>query len=215
MSHGSTPAGEHEGETSARPRWFAERTPQERAGYAQHFRQLEARGDDVDGEARFVHAMLPRGATVLDAGCGVGRVAAALADWGHTAAGVDADPVLVEAGRGFYPDLPLATVDLCHLAPARLESLGLPGSFDVVVAAGNVMLFVAEGTEGRVLASVADVLKPGGRAVFGFRTDAAYTHDDLDRDAASVGWTREARFATWQLDAWHEGADWAVSVYRG
>ncbi|MEZ5092160.1 class I SAM-dependent methyltransferase [Nocardioides sp.] len=215
MSEGSTPAGDREGETAPQPRWFAERTPDERAGYAQYFRGLEARGDDVDGEARFVHAMLPRGATVLDAGCGVGRVAAALARWGHRAAGVDADPVLVEAGRGFYPDLPLATVDLCGLSPARLESVGLPADYDVVVAAGNVMLFVAEGTECRVLDAVARVLRPGGRAVFGFRTGAAYTHDDLDRDAASVGWTREHRFATWQLDAWHDGADWAVSVYRG
>lgn len=215
MSDGSTPAGEPTGEAVTRPRWFDERTPQERAGYAQYFRRLEERGDDVDGEARFVHAMLPRGATVLDAGCGVGRVAAALAGWGHTAAGVDADPVLVEAGRGFYPGLPLATVDLCHLTPARLESLGLPGAYDVVVAAGNVMLFVAAGTEGEVLAGIAGVLNPGGRAVFGFRTDAAYTHDDLDRDAVSVGWTREHRFATWQLDAWHDAADWAVSVYRG
>jgi SAM-dependent methyltransferase len=196
------------------PRWFVERTLAEREGYAQYFRGLEARGDDVDGEARFVHAMLHRGATVLDAGCGVGRVAAALAAWGHAAAGVDADPVLVEAGRGFYPDLPLAALDLCHLSPESLAAAGLPTAYDVVVAAGNVMLFVGEGTECRVLGRLAGVLRPGGRVVLGFRTGAAYTHDDLDRDAAVVGLTREHRFATWQLDAWHQGADWAVSVYR-
>jgi SAM-dependent methyltransferase len=196
------------------PRWFRERTPQEREGYAQHFRRLAARGEDVDGEARFVDAMLPRGADVLDAGCGVGRVAAALASWGHPAAGVDADPVLIEAGRSFYPDLPLAALDLCQVSPAALEAAGLPSAYDVIVAAGNVMLFVAEGTEGLVLQRLASVLRPAGRAVFGFRTGAAYTHDDLDRDAAALGWVKEHRFATWHLDAFSDTADWAVSVYR-
>ena len=210
MSGGSPSRGEE-----SEPRWFGERTPRERESYAQYFRGLEARGEDVDGEARFIHAMVPSGATVLDAGCGVGRVAAALDSWGHTAAGVDADPVLIDAGRDFYPALPLAALDLCHLSPGALEEAGLPGSYDVVVAAGNVMLFVAEGTECRVLERLAGVLRPGGRAVFGFRSGAAYTHDDLDRDAGAVGWTREHRFATWQLDAYVDDADWAVSVYRG
>lgn len=196
------------------PRWFAERSPREREGYAQYFRRLEADGQDVDGEARFVDALAARGSTVLDAGCGVGRVAAALAAQGHTAAGVDADPTLIEAGRAFYPGLPLATLDLCHVTPEVLAAAGLPASYDVVVAAGNVMIFLGEGTERRVLQQLAGLLRPGGRAVFGFLTGQRYTHDDLDRDAAAVGWRREHRFGTWHLDAFADDGDWAVSVYR-
>ncbi len=202
-------------EETPAPRWFGERTPRERALYTQRFRRLEAQGEDVDGEARFVDALLGRGSVVLDAGCGVGRIAAALAARGHVAAGVDADPILIEAGRDFYPGLPLATLDLCVMTPAALEAAGLPTAYDVVVVAGNVMLFVAEGTEGRVVERLAGVLRPGGRAVLGFATGGHYTHDELDRDAARVGWDLEHRFATWQLAAAAHQADWAVSVYRG
>lgn len=196
------------------PRWFSHRTPEQREDYAFRFVRIAEGGDDIDGEARFVDALADRGAAILDAGCGVGRVAARLARCGHQAAGVDADPILVERGRGFYPGLPLAVVDLYHVSPATLAAAGLPASYDLVVSAGNVMHFVAESTEAQVVANLATVLRPGGRAMFGFFTGRAYTHDHLDRDAAAVGWTREHRFGTWQCDPFTDDSDWAVSVYR-
>ena len=58
------------------------------------------------------------------------------------------------------------------------------------------------------------MLAPGGAAVLGFATDRDYTTDQLDLDAASVGWRLVHRFATWQLDPWTDDADWAVSVFR-
>jgi hypothetical protein len=76
------------------------------------------------------------------------------------------------------------------------------------------MVFLEPGTEQMVLRALASVLRPGGRAVFGFATDRTYTHDQLDLDAAAVGWTREARWATWQMDPFTDTADWAVSLYR-
>lgn len=198
----------------ARPRWFDHRTEDERAAYAYRFVRISERGEDVDGEARFVDALADRGSTILDAGCGVGRVAAALARAGHRAAGVDVDPILIANGREFYPGLPLAELDLCSVTPAALEAAGLPASYDLIVSAGNVMLFVAEASEGRVLERLASVLRPGGRVAIGFFTGRDYTHDHLDRDAAAVGWVREHRFATWQSDPFTDAADWAVSVYR-
>ena len=41
--------------------------------YIQRFRDMEANGHDLWGEARTVDAMAPRNARILDAGCGPGR----------------------------------------------------------------------------------------------------------------------------------------------
>jgi SAM-dependent methyltransferase len=188
-------------------RWFDEWTPEQRADYAERFIKLAAAGDDIDGEARLIDALADRGSRILDAGCGTGRVAAALAARGHQVFGVDLDPALVAAGLRQYPGLQLAELDLLSLSPAL-------GTFDLIVSAGNVMVYLTPGTERAVLAAMASVLAPGGRAVFGFATDRAYTVSDLDADAASVGWSLEGRYGTWQLDPFLADSDWAVSIYR-
>ncbi|MDO7868300.1 class I SAM-dependent methyltransferase [Nocardioides jiangxiensis] len=189
-------------------RWFDEWTEAQRTEYADRFRKLAASGTDIDGEARMVDAIAGRGSRILDAGCGAGRLSAYLAAHGHEVLGVDIDPLLVAAGRELYPGLPLQELDLRDVSPAL-------GSFDIVASAGNVMVYLEPGSERSVLEALASVLRPGGRAVFGFATDRAYTHDQLDLDAASVGWTREARWATWELDPFSTDATWAVSLYRG
>lgn len=196
------------------PRWFAHRDPEQRHEYAYRFVRIAEGGDDIDGEARFIDAMADRGSRILDAGCGVGRVAAALARAGHRAAGVDVDPILIGKGREFYPGLPLAELDLAGLSAEALAERGLPASYDVIVSAGNVFHFVAEGTQGRIVANLAGVLRPGGRMAIGFWTGREYTHDLLDEHAAAAGLTRCFRFATWQFDEVAPDSDWAVSVYR-
>jgi len=188
-------------------RWFEEWTPEQRADYAERFIKLAAAGHDIDGEARLIDALASRACRILDAGCGTGRVAAALAARGHEVLGVDLDPALIAAGLQQYPGLPLAELDLLSLSPAL-------GAFDLIVSAGNVMVYLTPGTERAVLAAMASVLKPGGRAVFGFATDRSYTVADLDADAAAVGWSLEGRYATWQLDPSLPESDWAVSIYR-
>ena len=188
-------------------RWFEEWSDAERTSYATRFVRLAGRGQDIDGEARFVDALADRGSRILDAGCGTGRVAAALAARGHDARGVDADGTLIAAGREQYPGLPLEHRDLLDLTADD-------GPFELVVAAGNVLVYVDPGTEAAVLRALASVLAPGGTAVLGFATDRAYRVADLDRDAAAVGWHLVHRFSTWQLDPWSDDADWAVSVFR-
>ncbi|MGI8417970.1 MAG: class I SAM-dependent methyltransferase [Nakamurella sp.] len=183
--------------------------------YADKFAQYYADGTDMDGEARFVHMMAPRNATVLDAGCGTGRVAAGIAARGHRTVGVDKDAGLVQIGVQRYPEVPLLVHDLVSLDAAVLVAAGQPDEFDVIVCPGNVMVYLAAGTERLVLANLAGLLKPAGRAVFGFATDRDYTVDGLDADAQTVGLVFEHRFATWQLDPFAADSDWAVSVYRG
>ena len=63
--------------------------PGHSATYIQRFRDLAAQGIDLVGEARLIDAMLPRGASVLDAGCGPGRIGGHLASVGHDVVGVD------------------------------------------------------------------------------------------------------------------------------
>lgn len=196
-----------------RPRWFEHRDVEQRHEYSLRFVTIAAGGEDVDGEARFVDAMAARDSRVLDAGCGTGRVAAALARAGHLAAGVDADPILIEKGSELFPGLPLAVLDLHDLNADKLSELGLDAEFDLIVCAGNVMLFLAQDTESLVVANLASVLAPGGRVVFGFFTGRDFSHDDLDRAANAAGLEREHRFADWELRPWSADDDWAVSVY--
>ncbi len=201
-------------EQIAPTRWAQEFTGDEWQAYSDRFAQLFADGADLDGEARFADMLAAPGSRILDAGCGPGRVTAALQARGHDVIGVDADAGLVADGQARYPGVALFHRDLLELDADWLTQAGGPTEFDLIVCPGNVMVFLAPGSERPVLRRMAAVLRPGGRAVFGFATGREYTIDDLDRDAASVGWVFEHRFATWQLDPFTAGAGWAVSVYR-
>lgn len=188
-------------------RWFDERSDEQRVDYSQRFVKIQAEGKDIDGEARFLDAMAEPGSRILDAGCGAGRIAHALTLRGHDAIGVDADPVLIEAGHTQHPETDLRVLNLVDLSPDL-------GTFDVVVCTGNVMAFVGPGTEATVVANIASVLAPGGRAVFGFHINRSYALSALDEHAASAGLTLEYRFGTWNMDPFTAASDWAVSVFR-
>jgi SAM-dependent methyltransferase len=121
-----------------------------------------AAGEDVHGEARFVMRFAPR--TVLDAGCGTGRIARELARRGVATVGADRDQRMLSTAQAKAPDLDWRLADL---ATAELG-----GPFDVALMAGNVMLFVDRGTEGAVLANMARHLHPGGRLIAGFQVGA-------------------------------------------
>ena len=110
--------------------------------------------------------------------------------------------------------MPLAELDLLQVDSGELGARGLPTAYDAVVAAGNVLLFVADGTEHDVVTRLAQVLSPGGRLVVGFHTSGHFSHDRLDEIAREAGLAMEFRFATWQCDPFTDDADWAVSVYR-
>ncbi len=183
-------------------RWSAERSAEDSHAYVARFRELEASGADMHGEARFVDAVLPRAARVLDAGCGTGRLGAELARRGHTVTAVDLDSVLVEEARRQHG----ITVVEGDLATMDLE----PQSFDAIVAAGNVMVFLAPGTESTVLRRWHDAVVPGGVVILGFATDREYTADRAERDVRDAGFTAVQRFSTWSVAPWRESAEWVV-----
>ncbi len=193
------------------PRWFTETDAQHSTWYRDRFRELAAEGADLEGEARFVDAIAPRPADstssgVLDAGCGAGRLGGALHRRGHLVVGVDADEVLLEEARSVHPGPRWLLADLAEL--------DLGETFDVVVAAGNVMVFLAPGTEAQVVARLAAHVAPDGLLVLGFRLDRHYGLADLDRHLAAAGLVLEHRFATWDLRPMTEDADFAVTTAR-
>jgi SAM-dependent methyltransferase len=195
-------------------RWELTVTGQRWDFYVDRFDREYHDGTDLEGEARFVDVLAPRAARVLDAGCGTGRITAALHRMGHRVIGADRDAGLVSIAAERYPGPLFLAADLLTLTPPSLAAAGAPVMFDVIVLAGNVLVYLAPGTERRVLRVLAGLLVPGGRIVAGFATDRDYRVADLDLDAAAVGLTLEHRFATWHLDPWSDGADWAVSVLR-
>jgi SAM-dependent methyltransferase len=196
---------------AAPTRWVTDTKDGHSQWYIDRFRKMAAAGDDLAGEARLVDAMLPRGARILDAGCGTGRVAAELHARGHHAVGVDADPALIEAAQADHPGPTWLVADLAEL---DLATVGEPEQFDGAVLAGNVMVFVAPGTESDVLSRVAAHVKPEGFVIVGFHTNRHLSLDDFDRAVEAAGLRIDHRFATWDLVRWHADADFAVTVLR-
>ncbi|MCX4390289.1 class I SAM-dependent methyltransferase [Micromonospora peucetia] len=192
-------------------RWQTETGPEHSQWYIDRFRRLAAEGADLAGEARLLDAIVPPGSRILDAGCGTGRVGAALAARGHTVVGVDADPALVEAARADHPGPRWLVADLAEL---DLAADGEPEPFDAAVVAGNVLAFVAPGTEREVLRRIAAHLRPDGVLAVGFGTDRGYPLTGFDADTLAAGLRLEHRFATWDLRPWRDDADFAVTVLR-
>ncbi len=164
---------------------------------------MAAEGRSIHGEADFVEALGP--ASVLDAGCGTGRVAVELARRGVEVVGADIDPSMLEVAMAKDPGLTWVVADLAGMDLGR--------RFDVVVMAGNVLIFLEPGTEAAVVANLARHLQPGGFLVAGFslepgRLDLA----TYDAHAAEARLELTERWATWDREPF-AGGDYAVSVH--
>ena len=172
-----------------------------------------AEGVDIDGEARLADAMAPRGARVLDVGCGQGRMGVYLHARGHRVTGVDIDPYLVDRAREQCPD---ATWEVADLAVDGWAA----GPFDLAVSAGNVLAFVDPADRGAVLANLAARLAPAsestdgrpGRLVVGFGLDRGWTREEFDLDAERAGLRVEQRWSTWDLRPFDDDSGFMVAV---
>ena len=181
--------------------------------YDARFTALEQSGQDVHGEAHFVAALGV--ASVLDAGCGTGRVAIELARRGIDAVGVDLDAAMLAVARRKAPHLAWHAGDLATMDLARSETPGRQSLFDAIVLAGNVMIFLAPGSEATVVANLARHLAPGGALVAGFQLlPDGLTLAYYDAYTARAGLTLVQRWATWDRQPWSPASDYAVSVHR-
>ncbi len=182
--------------------------PNHSAWYVQRFRDMAAAGADLVGEARLVDALAPRGATILDAGCGPGRHAGYLHERGHTVTGVDLDPVLIAAAEEDFPGPRYLVSDL---ATADLPA-DYPQAYDLIFSAGNVMGFLHPDTRRPVLERFASWLKPDGRAVIGFGAGRGYAFDDFFADAAASGLVVQDAFSTWDLRPFAQDSGFLVAL---
>ena len=182
----------------ARNRWIelTETNPGHSAWYIERFRSMAAAGDDLEGEARFVDAMVPRRSRILDAGCGPGRVGGYLARVGHEVVGVDIDPILIDAAIQEHPGPTWIVADLAEL---DLPAMGVEQPFDAIVCAGNVLTFLDPATRRPVLTNLAKHLRPYGRIVTGFGSGRDYTFSEFFDDIEHAGLVSNLSLSAWDL----------------
>lgn len=206
-------------------RWLSRDDVPRGADYDARWERAAAAGSNIHGEADFIASFAPVGVSdgdgarvpsVLDAGCGTGRVGIELARRGFAMVGVDVDPAMLERARAKHPNgdwqlADLATLDLRD--PHR--GTNDVRRFDIVALPGNVMIFLAAGTEATVLQRLVAHLVPGGVLIAGFQLVAGrLTLARYDEVSAAAGLRLEQRLGTWDGQSFEPGGDYAVSVHR-
>ena len=196
--------------------WLATRTRTGAEYDAPYERQAQS-GIDIHGEANLVMALLAEyGGTVagaphvLDAGCGTGRIAIELARRGCQTFGVDLDEVMLAQARQKAPELPWLKADL--------TTVTLNERFDLILMAGNVMIYLTPGSEADVLANMASHLKPGGLLLAAFEltpTDwPARAQSAYAELSAAAGLRHLASWSTWERAPWLAGANYLVALHQ-
>ena len=172
--------------------------------YDERWDQLARSGQNIHGEADFVDSYGPR--SVLDAGCGTGRVAIELDQRNIDVVGVDLDETMLQTAQGKAPDLNWVSGDL--------TTIELDQTFDVAVLAGNVMIFVLPGSEKAILSNVASHLTPRGVVIAGFEVNAdGIGLVEYDSLMFEIGLQPAGRWSTWQRHP-YQGQGYAVSAHR-
>lgn len=189
-------------------RWNQRDDVQRGDDYDTRWKAMAEAGQPVHGEADLVSALLKDrpGAAVLDAGCGTGRVGSELADRGFDVVGADLDPVMLATAKAKAPRVRWVLGDLVDI--------DLDREFDLIALPGNVMIFVADGTEGPVLSNLSRHLRPGGLLVAGFQLGAGkLSLADYDMLAAASGLSLLDRWSTWDRQPFASG-DYAISLHE-
>lgn len=174
--------------------------------YHVRWQQMEQRGEASHGEADFVESLHPT--SVLDAGCGMGRVAIELHRRGIDVEGADLDDDLLAYARADAPRISWHHVDLAIASFGR--------SYQLIAMPGNVMIFCRAKDRAKIAANLASHLVEEGLLVAGFslRSDSgALTLSEYDTACTAAGLSLVGRFATWDR-APYEGGDYAVSVHQ-
>ncbi len=191
-------------------RWSERRDVSRGGSYDERWRKMESEGASIHGEADCIERLGP--GSVLDAGCGTGRVAIELAARGIDVVGVDLDPVMLDAARQKAPELLWIEHDLIDVHVR--DAVGVTRLFDIVALPGNVMIFVTPGTEAEVVSNLARHVRPGGFMIAGFRlSEGALDLAGFDAACADAGLELQDRWSTWAGDQFEPDGGYAVSLH--
>jgi SAM-dependent methyltransferase len=183
--------------------------------YDKQWTDMAAAGKDPHGEVAYIQRLIERrglepGLSILDAGCGTGRVAVELDRRGYCAAGTDVDIDMLGEARSKAEHLKWTQADL-----SRMD---LGTSFDLIVMAGNVILFVEPTDQPHVAASLRAHTNDGGLVLAGMqlaRDDGRYVAvTQWDDWMTGAGFSLVERFANWDEGGWNQSADYVVSVHQ-
>src|SRR5436190_334608 len=103
-STGASAGASRQGWARGSARWLAWREQVDLDEYERRWDRLAADGQDIHGEANLVMSFGPD--SVLDAGCGTGRMAQELAQRGVAVVGVDLDGDMLAVARRRAPEVP-------------------------------------------------------------------------------------------------------------
>ncbi|SFW55198.1 class I SAM-dependent methyltransferase [Amycolatopsis australiensis] len=104
------------------------------------------------GEPEIVHAAMPPSASILELGCGTGRVTHPLAELGHEVVAVDDSPAMLAHVRA-------------ETVCARIEGLDLGRTFEAVLLASHLINTPRDDDRRALLAAARRHLAPAGRLI--------------------------------------------------
>ena len=188
------------------PRWVQWREHTDIDDYDERFERMAARGDHVHGEADLIAGYRPK--SILDAGCGSGRIAIELHRRGFEVIGVDLDADMIEAARRKAPHMEWLVDDLARMT--------LRSRFALIAMPGNVMIYCRPEDRSLIVANLAGHLTADGLLIAGFSLEhGGYRLEQWDRDCAASGLTLVDRHGTWDGGPFDPSGDYHVSVHRG
>jgi SAM-dependent methyltransferase len=173
--------------------------------YERSYELRAAAGEDVHGEANFVIRFSP--GSVLDAGCGTGRVGRELFRRGVDVVGIDLDAEMLETARARCPSAAWIEGDISDIQLGR--------TFDIVLMAGNVINFVVPALRRRALENLVHHLLPGGLLINGHSI-----RPEGCPPAAFALWAEAAGleplecWSTWDQDPFADNSNYALTVHR-
>ena len=173
--------------------------------YESVFDRKVAAGEDVNGEARFVLSLSPR--SVLDAGCGTGRIGRELALQGVEMLGFDVDPEMLGTTKNKAPGVTWIRNEV--------TVIDLKRRFSMVLLAGNVINFVEPQRRPLAVMNMSHHLDARGALVTGHAVERGVIEAaDFDRWASAAGLRLVERWSTWQRAPFSSDSGYAVSIHR-
>lgn len=153
----------------------------------------DAEHDTFEDDLQFYRDLAAgTGPTILEVGCGSGRVTVALARMGRTITGIDPSAAMLARCRARLAAEPRGVADHVRLIHADIRALGseAPSSFALVIVPLNTFAhFATPADRLAALAAIREHVVPGGRVA-------------LDLDLAGPRRLLQAPGQLWLLSAW-------------